>query len=184
MREKRMKDILLILNLIFVLILVYSCEGEVNEGEFNNNELVDTKDGKSYNIKTIGETIWMTEDYSYKKSENIETDTSLEEIGYYTYTQANKYAFDGWELPTAGDWSKLAKFYNNDSIELANNFNLKYTDSFWLIDTVPEDVLCRIRGVTELGTIATNFNDSMIFLGCIPFTEEHKIRYIKRLNKW
>jgi uncharacterized protein (TIGR02145 family) len=86
----------------------------------------DGRDGKKYNIITIGNQTWMAENlayngpdregnqiagiYAYDNDENNVPDYGR----LYTYAAAKAACPDGWDLPSADDWLELITYVKNN----------------------------------------------------------------------
>lgn len=79
---------------------------------------VDTRDGTSYKIVEIGNQIWFAENFSLVTDSSViyENNIQNEKIygRLYNWFEAQKYAPDGWHLPSLEDWMDLIDYVGDE----------------------------------------------------------------------
>ncbi|MFN6947020.1 MAG: FISUMP domain-containing protein [Cytophagaceae bacterium] len=83
-----------------------------NGGGGNSSKLVDQRDGKEYNIVTIGEQVWMAENLNFEPEEDsycydLESEKCDEFGRLYTWEVATEVCPTGWHLPSGPEWDVL-----------------------------------------------------------------------------
>ena len=102
-------------------------EGKVMFNGFNNSKCIggkwtgittetmtDSRDGKKYNVITVGGVSWMTENLSYATDSSwcIGNSGSCSNGRLYAWSSAKNVCPSGWRLPGRGDWSDMTDVLN------------------------------------------------------------------------
>lgn len=85
--------------------------------------LTDLRDGKSYRIKTISNTVWMLDNLNYEANYSIglseEQKLNFEKFNlhgrYYHFINADSVCPSGWRLPDTRDWIDYFNFLVKES---------------------------------------------------------------------
>jgi len=99
-----------------MLVFANGCNEEDIETNDDGNTFTDQRDGKVYQIVTIGNQVWMAENLAYKPNSGnywaYNNDNSNVEIyGYlYDWETAQNVCPSGWHLPSDGEWRELSSY--------------------------------------------------------------------------
>jgi len=116
----------LLIGIIVVSVAMTGCKKDdttETPPEETNGTLTDSRDGKIYNWKKIGNQIWMTENLAFKEAigcwaySNDENYVSLN--GYlYDWNTAMITSPDGWHLPSDNEWKELEMYLGMSQSEV------------------------------------------------------------------
>ena len=116
---------------LLILVLIVFAGYMVHKKFFGKETIRDPRDGKSYEIVTIGTQTWMAENLNYEVADSYcfaDKPESCKKYGrFYTWETAKKICPSGWHLPTRWEWEKL---FNVAGGELAAGKKLK-SSSGW-----------------------------------------------------
>ena len=107
-----MKKISLIVIAMMSFTCIFnSCENS-NDDEKENLTLVDSRDGKEYDIKSYGNQTWMVENLAFKADSGCwafkNDESKVINHGYlYDWKTACKVCPEGWHLPSDKEWMML-----------------------------------------------------------------------------
>ena len=150
-----------------------SNEGTVMFNGFNNSKCIggkwtgittetmtDSRDGKKYNVITVGGVSWMTENLSYAMDSSwcIGNSGSCSNGRLYAWSSAKNACPTGWRLPGRGDWSDM-----NDVLKAVGN-KYSYYGEGWATDK-GEDLY-------GLNITPTGFYESYMQNGSDPMTAQ------------
>jgi hypothetical protein len=108
---------------IFVssLLLIFSSCQKSDKAEYtlNGTTLTDNRDNQQYNVVTIGNKIWMADNYNYNVTgSKYYNDNSSKTFGrLYSWNQINTPGFTpkGWRVPTLQDYNDLITNLGGDA---------------------------------------------------------------------
>ena len=109
------KSVLLAASVVLAMALTISCSSGGGSDE-NNGIFTDSRDGKKYKVKDIGNNdIWFLDDLAYgSKTE-------------YKWEEALISCPTGWHLPDNADWNRLAIVWATNGVD----FSAYSTGSWW-----------------------------------------------------
>jgi uncharacterized protein (TIGR02145 family) len=109
-----------------------SISSEANSAEYIDN-FRDQRDGQSYKLIRIGNTVWMAENLNYAVDAQSFC-VNCEIYGrLYTWESAKNACPQGMHPPTESEWNVLAEYYGGQKIagdKLKSNFQSKLKASF------------------------------------------------------
>ena len=76
----------------------------------SQNELLDERDGKRYNIAALGDLYWMTEDLLYSQEQSICMD-NCDSIRFYHFNSLASVCPEGWRLPSMDEWNLFTESF-------------------------------------------------------------------------
>lgn len=105
----------LLVGLFLTTILFMGCKEDNNDPpDETSGTYTDSRDGKTYQWKKIGDQVWMTENLAFLTAncwayDNNDANTGL--YGYlYTWDAALVAVPEGWHVATDSEWKELQKF--------------------------------------------------------------------------
>lgn len=91
----------------------------------------DQRDNQIYQIVTIGNQIWMAQNFNYNLNGSQSNRPNFENDGrLYTWEQALKACPNGWHLPTVKEWKTLINFVGQSSIPLKSSQRWNGQDTY------------------------------------------------------
>lgn len=101
----------------------------------------DDRDEQAYKTVRIGNQVWMAEDIAYRIPEGGD--------GAYTWSEAKEDAcFDGWHLPSEGDWEDLFDYIGGSEVA---GVLLRSTDAWRTIENKTDSYTTDFKGVDAYG---------------------------------
>ena len=159
------KTILIILALSYAIIINYSCNKEEDEKDEPITTFTDTRDGKIYNIVTIGTQTWMAENLNYAVLGSCyNSEASCDVYGkLYRWSSLESVIPSGWHLPSDAEWDVLINYLGGDS--LAGDKLKETGETHWKSDWM--DAATNSSGFTALpggcltcGSASININST------------------------
>lgn len=101
----------------------------------------DDRDEQTYKTVRIGNQVWMAENMNYRIPDGGD--------GIYTWSEAKSDAcFDGWHLPSEGEWNTLFDYIGGTSVA---GVLLRSTDEWRVIEEKEDSYTKRFKGVDAYG---------------------------------
>jgi len=111
----------LLTGLFSIFMLFPSCKDNTDTPDASSGTFTDTRDGKTYNWKKIGDQVWMTENLAFLTSNCWAYDNDENKVGQYgylyTWDAALVAAPSGWHVATDSEWKELQKYLGLSQME-------------------------------------------------------------------
>ncbi len=161
-----------IIIMVSTVVLFSSCKKD-DDPVKKIETFTDTRDGNIYEIVTIGNQVWMAENFAYKPTNGYwaydNNDNNVATYGYlYTLETAISICPEGWHTPSLDEWNQLFDFLGGT--ELAGNKMKEAGGAHWNSDDYGNRDITNSSGFTALpGGYFEDAFDEFNYLGLYGF---------------